>query len=142
MFDLDRFIRAQNSMYSGYRTALSEIQNGEKVSHWIWYIFPQMKGLGHSYNCNLYGIVSLDEAKAYLQNDILRERLIEISAALLDNNKNIVSIVGGMDARKICSSMTLFHLADESIDVFSEVVDKFFGGAYDKETFRLLGIKD
>ena len=142
MFDLDRFIKAQNSVYSGYSVALGEIENGEKVSHWIWYIFPQIKGLGRSDKCASYGIVSLDEAKAYLQNDILRERLIEISNALLKNDKNIVSIVGGIDARKICSSMTLFHLADESIDVFQKVIDKFYGGVYDKATFRLLGIKD
>ena len=141
MFDLDRFLKAQQSSYDGYETALREIKNGRKVSHWIWYIFPQIKGLGSSSNCNLYDIVSLDEAKAYLQNDTLRKHLVEISNALLEHDKDIVSIVGGIDARKVCSSMTLFHLADESIDVFPKVIDKFYGGVYDKKTFSLLGMK-
>ena len=115
MFDLERFIKAQQS-YCGYDTAFTEIKRGKKLSHWIWYIFPQLKSLGSSYSSVFYGIASLDEAKAYLRHDTLRERLIEISNALLKHDKDIIDIVGDIDALKICSSMTLFHTADESIE--------------------------
>ena len=141
MFDLERFIKAQQS-YCGYDTAFTEIKRGRKLSHWIWYIFPQLKGLGSSYSSIFYGIASLDEAKAYLQNDILRERLIEISNALLKNDKDIVDIVGDIDALKIRSSMTLFHCADSSIDVFQKVLDKFYDGRKDMRTLNLLGIAE
>lgn len=141
MFDLERFIKAQQS-YCGYDTAFTEIKRGRKLSHWIWYIFPQLKGLGSSYSSIFYGIASLDEAKAYLQNDILRERLIEISNALLKHDKDIVDIVGDIDALKIRSSMTLFHCADSSIDVFQKVLDKFYDGRKDMRTLNLLGIAE
>ena len=141
MFDLERFIKAQQS-YCGYDTAFTEIKRGKKLSHWIWYIFPQLKGLGSSYSSIFYGIASLDEAKAYLRNDILRERLIEISNALLKNDKDIVDIVGDIDALKIRSSMTLFHCADSSIDVFQKVLDKFYDGRKDMRTLNLLGIAE
>ena len=141
MFDLERFIKAQQS-YCGYDTAFTEIKRGKKLSHWIWYIFPQLKGLGSSYSSIFYGIASLDEAKAYLQNDVLRERLIEISNALLKHDKDIVDIVGDIDALKIRSSMTLFHIADESIDVFQRVLDKFYDGRKDMRTLHLLGIAE
>ena len=141
MFDLERFIKAQQS-YCGYDTAFTEIKRGKKLSHWIWYIFPQLKGLGSSYSSIFYGIASLDEAKAYLQNDILRERLIEISNALLKHDKDIVDIVGDIDALKIRSSMTLFHCADSSIDVFQKVLDKFYDGRKDMRTLNLLGIAE
>ena len=138
---MERFIKAQQS-YCGYDTAFTEIKRGRKLSHWIWYIFPQLKGLGSSYSSIFYGIASLDEAKAYLQNDILRERLIEISNALLKNDKDIVDIVGDIDALKIRSSMTLFHCADSSIDVFQKVLDKFYDGRKDMRTLNLLGIAE
>lgn len=141
MFDLERFIKAQQS-YCGYDTAFTEIKRGRKLSHWIWYIFPQLKGLGSSYSSIFYGIASLDEAKAYLQNDVLREHLIEISNALLKHDKDIVDIVGDIDALKIRSSMTLFHIADESIDVFQRVLDKFYDGRKDMRTLHLLGIAE
>ena len=141
MFDLERFIKAQQS-YCGYDTAFTEIKRGRKLSHWIWYIFPQLKGLGSSYSSIFYGIASLDEAKAYLQNDVLRERLIEISNALLKHDKDIVDIVGDIDALKIRSSMTLFHCADSSIDVFQKVLDKFYDGRKDMRTLNLLGIAE
>ena len=141
MFDLERFIKAQQS-YCGYDTAFTEIKRGRKLSHWIWYIFPQLKGLGSSYSSIFYGIASLDEAKAYLRNDILREHLTEISNALLKHDKDIVDIVGDIDALKIRSSMTLFHIADESIDVFQRVLDKFYDGRKDMRTLHLLGIAE
>lgn len=141
MFDLERFIKAQQS-YCGYDTAFMEIKRGKKLSHWIWYIFPQLKGLGSSYSSVFYGIASLDEAKAYLQHDTLRECLIEISNALLKHDKDIVHIVGDIDALKIRSSMTLFHCADSSIDVFKKVLDKFYDGRKDMRTLNLLGMAD
>ncbi len=141
MFDLERFIKAQQS-YCGYDTAFTEIKRGKKLSHWIWYIFPQLKSLGSSYSSVFYGIASLDEAKAYLRHDTLRERLIEISNALLKHDKDIIDIVGDIDALKICSSMTLFHTADESIDVFQKVLDKFYDGRKDTRTLALLGMAD
>ncbi len=140
-FDLERFIKAQDG-YEGYETALKEIKNGRKKSHWIWYIFPQMRGLGQSWMSHFYGIVSLDEAKAYLENDILKERLIEISSALLENGGDIRDIVGYIDSQKICSCMTLFHQADLNIGIFQKVLDKFYNGVHDKQTLYLLGIRD
>ena len=140
-FDLERFIKAQNG-YDGYATALKEIKNGHKTSHWIWYIFPQMRGLGQSNTSYFYGIISLDEAKAYLENDILRERLIEISSALLENDGDIINIVGYIDSQKIRSCMTLFHQADPNIGIFQKVIDKFYSGIHDRNTLYLLGIRD
>ena len=108
MHDLSRFLEAQES---DYETALTEIKNGRKTTHWIWYIFPQLKDLGSSPNAKYYGIENLDEAKAYLKNETLRERLLEISQALLElEDDNIKRIMGSaIDARKLLSSMTLFH---------------------------------
>ena len=91
---------------------------------------------------HFYGIVSLDEAKAYLENDILKERLIEISSALLENDGDIRDIVGYIDSQKIFSCMTLFHQADLNIGIFQKVLDKFYNGVHDKQTLYLLGIRD
>ena len=109
-----------------YEFALKEIQNGQKRSHWIWFIFPQMRGLGFSHNSNYYGIVDLDEAKAYLEDSILGARLREITQALLaHNDKTAVEIFGSIDAMKVKSSMTLFDLVAPN-DIFAQVLLQFY----------------
>ena len=134
-YDLSRFIKAQEY---DYPTALEEIRAGRKRSHWIWYIFPQHKSLGRSYTAKLYGIEDLGEARAYLANDLLRERLLEISRALLElPNQPVRAIMGSPDDMKLRSCMTLFQLAEPTCDVFQEVLDKFFGGEPDERTIEL-----
>ncbi len=134
-YNLERFKQAQASEYCGYATALKEIRNGRKESHWIWYIFPQLKGLGCSYNSNYYGIECLDEAKAYLNDETLGKRLREISQALLEhaNQLSAYDIFGGLDAMKVKSCMTLFDLVAPN-DVFASVLDTFFNGKRDGKT--------
>ena len=113
---LDRFIDAQERMYE---IALKEIRNGEKESHWMWYIFPQLRGLGKSQMAFAYGIHGLEEAKAYLAHPVLSARLIEISEALLEHKgKDIEDILGDIDAMKLRSSMTLFALISEGGSIY------------------------
>lgn len=137
-FDAKKYLDAQNTSWDSYEQALGEIRRGRKVSHWIWYIFPQLKGLGHSGTSEYYGLGSLDEAKKYLQNQLLRERLIEISEALLEQEGRIESIVGYVDAMKVRSCMTLFREADPDIEVFGKVLDKFYGGRPDERTLKIV----
>ena len=135
-YNLDRFKTAQDT---DYKTALSEIRNGRKVSHWMWYIFPQMKQLGFSPTAQYYGIVSLDEAKSYIADDTLRQHLVEISQALLAlESDNASQIMGYPDDMKLKSCMTLFMLAAPEIPVFQAVLDKFYGGEPDKKTEELI----
>ena len=131
---VDRFIDKQE-MY--YDIALNEIKNGKKVSHWMWYIFPQLKELGRSYTSKYYGIEDLLEAKEYLQNDLLREHLLEITKELLKQDKDIESILGFPDNLKLNSSMTLFYLASNQ-ELFKEVIDKFYGGNFDELTKNII----
>jgi uncharacterized protein (DUF1810 family) len=138
-FDAEKYLKAQEGPYgSSYESALSEIRNGQKQGHWIWYIFPQLYGLGRSSTSQYYAIRDLDEAKAYLNNKVLRERLIEISEALLSVDRDIRQIMWSPDDLKVRSCMTLFREADPSIDVFQQVIDKFFDGKPDHRTLRLL----
>lgn len=140
-YDLLRFIKAQSLPYSGYSTALEEIKAGRKRSHWIWYIFPQLKGLGHSYNAEYYGIAEREEAEAYLADATLGLRLREISLALLAvNGKSASEILGGIDAMKVKSSMTLFDAISPG-DVFAAVIDKYFDGKRDGLTLKMLDRK-
>ena len=135
-YDLNRFLTTQKESYA---VALKEIKAGYKRSHWMWYIFPQIAGLGHSWMAKQYEIVNLDEAKAYMENDYLRNNLIEISQALLDcGNDDIGDIMGFPDNQKLCSCMTLFELAAPEEKVFGEVIDKFFDGQRDKRTLELV----
>ena len=137
MYDLDRFLKAQER---DYKEALSEIRSGRKRSHWIWYIFPQLAALGHSSNAKYYGIEDLGEAKAYLENDTLKARLVEISNALLElDSSDPGAVMGYPDDLKLRSSMTLFREADPSIEVFQKVLDKYYGGKADQATVRYLG---
>lgn len=130
---LQRFIEAQNDSYD---QALKEIRNGRKLTHWIWYIFPQMKGLGFSYNSEYYGITSLQEARDYLENELLRKRLFEITESLLmHKGKDIESIMGDIDALKLKSSMTLFDAVKPG-SIFGEVLDEFYGGERCRRTLE------
>lgn len=125
-----------------YQRALTEIKNGKKVSHWMWYIFPQLKGLGRSFTSEYYGIQDLDEAKAYLADPILGRHLIEICNALLSLDTNdATEVMGRPDDRKLKSSMTLFDAATESSDVFRLVLEKYYNGKKDYRTLEMLGIK-
>jgi uncharacterized protein (DUF1810 family) len=133
---LKRFLDAQEW---DYETALKEIRSGHKQSHWIWYIFPQLKELGRSGTAKRYGIEDLAEAKAYLAEPTLRARLIEISEALLSLPENDPrKVMGYPDDLKLCSSMTLFAAADPECPVFQQVLDKFYGGKPDPLTLELL----
>ena len=133
---LNRFIDAQNYMYE---TALTEIKNGMKVSHWIWFVFPQLRGLGRSDMAYKYGINGIEEAKEYLAHPVLSARLTEISEALLvHKNKDIEYIMGGIDAMKLRSSMTLFALVSEENSVFHQVLDCFYDGEMDDYTIKLI----
>ena len=130
---LQRFIEAQNDSYD---QALKEIINGRKLTHWIWYIFPQIKGLGFSYNSEYYGITSLQEAKDYLENELLRKRLFKITESLLmHKGKDIESIMGDIDALKLKSSMTLFDAVQPG-SIFGEVLDEFYGGERCRRTLE------
>ena len=125
MFDLDRFVSAQEY---DYPVALSEIRAGRKYSHWIWYIYPQLKGLGRSYNSDFYGLASVAEAKAYLDHPVLGARLREIvQALLLHRGKNPKEILGDIDASKVRSSMTLFDIVSPN-DIFGILLDEFYNG--------------
>lgn len=139
MYDLSRFLKAQERYYD---TALLEIRSGRKRSHWIWYIFPQVKGLGFSSTSEFYGIDGLAEAKAYMENETLRRRLIEISEALLSLELSDAGVVMGYpDDLKLRSSMTLFGEAAPEEKVFLKVLDKFFGGKKDERTLEILKMK-
>ena len=136
MSDLNKFITAQEHFY---QTALQEIKDGEKVSHWMWFIFPQIAGLGRSPMAKMYSIESKDEAKEYLEHEVLGVRLREISKALLDHkDKHVVSILGGTDAMKLRSSMTLFDSVSPD-DVFAEVLEAFFDSKRDRLTMDIIG---
>ena len=134
MEQLDRFIKAQENTYL---VALKEIKNGRKQSHWMWYIFPQIKGLGMSETSRYYGIDGEEEAKAYLDNEILESRLREITSELLKLNiDNPVDIFGTIDAMKLKSSMTLFDYVSD-YKIFSQVLNKYYNGEIDEKTILL-----
>ncbi len=136
-YNLERFVKAQEN---SYETALSEIRNGRKRSHWMWYIFPQIIGLGRSGIAVFYSIVDEGEARAYMQNDLLKNRLLEISNALLEiESSDPEHVMGFPDNLKLQSCMTLFAEVAENEDVFQKVLDKFFNGEKDKHTLQILG---
>ena len=139
MKDINRFLEAQETTY---QQALQEVKSGRKTSHWIWYIFPQIEGLGKSYASHYYGIEDIEEAKAYLQQPILKQRLLEISSALLEvEGKNSFEIFGTLDAIKVQSSMTLFHITNPEEEVFKQVLDKYYDGTLDENTIEKLNTK-
>ena len=139
-YNLDRFLKAQELMYPW---ALREIKNGRKQTHWMWYIFPQLKMLGRSSTALYYGIDNLEEAKAYLEHPILGTRLREISSVLLALETNDpLAVMGYPDNLKLCSCMTLFSRATEDNQVFIDVLTKFFDGVADPYTINLLNNKE
>lgn len=135
-YDLNRFLTAQEQDYA---QALAEIRAGRKRSHWIWYIFPQLRGLGYSYNAEYYGIADAEEARQYLAHPILGARLREITEALLElPESDSVCVMGRPDDLKLCSSMTLFEYVSVQDSVFGKVLDKYYGGRRDAATLRML----
>ena len=133
-YDLDRFIKAQDKLYD---IAYSEIKNGRKESHWMWFIFPQIQGLGSSNLAVYYSIDSLGEAKEYMNHPLLGKRLIDISNELLKHDCSINTILGDIDSLKLNSSMTLFSLVSED-KVFDKVIDKFYDGKKDDITLDIV----
>ncbi|MBR3749638.1 MAG: DUF1810 domain-containing protein [Firmicutes bacterium] len=136
MYDLSRFLEAQKNAYD---TALREIRAGRKRSHWMWYIFPQIQGLGYSAMAQHYAIRDLGEAREYLQHPLLGPRLIEISEALLSlDESDPRRVMGSPDDLKLRSCMTLFQCAAPDQPVFGKVLDKFYGGRPDGRTLEML----
>lgn len=139
-FRLTRFLDGQENSYP---TALRELRAGKKKSHWIWYVFPQLKGLGLSSTSAIYGVNDLTEARAYLTNPILRQRLIEATEAMLAHESlNAATILGELDALKFRSCLTLFSLADPDEPIFAKALERFFGGERDARTLELLRARD
>lgn len=136
--ELDKFVSAQRQ---DYLTALEEISGGRKRSHWMWYIFPQLRGLGFSSTAQYYGIKDLEQAKDYMEHPVLGRHLIEISTALLSlDTSNPSAVMGYPDDLKLCSCMTLFEVAAPDQPVFGKVLDKFYHGRRDSATLDLLGL--
>jgi uncharacterized protein (DUF1810 family) len=136
-YDLKRFLSAQQPIYE---RVLTELRSGEKRSHWMWFIFPQIKGLGHSPTSQYYAIKSLEEARAYLSHPILGARLVECAEILLGiEGRSADEIFGFPDDLKLKSSMTLFACVTDFTSVFSSVLEKYFDGKRDKGTIKLLG---
>ena len=133
-YGLKRFVDAQNRSGT-YETVVSELRAGRKMSHWIWFIFPQVKGLGHSPTSREFGIASVAEAQAYLRHPVLGPRLRECARILTGiEGKDAAEILGDIDAVKLRSSMTLFMSADPEEPIFGEVLGKYFHGSADQET--------
>jgi len=133
---LERFVEAQRGSYD---RALEELRRGRKTSHWMWFVFPQIAGLGRSETARFYAIRDLAEARAYLGHPLLGPRLAEcIEAMLAHGGDSVEAILGGIDAIKLRSSMTLFEAAGGG-PAFAAILDAFFGGERDPETLRLIG---
>ena len=131
-FDLDRFVSAQAGVYEG---VLDELRRGRKTGHWIWFIFPQVAGLGSSSMSQHYAIGSLDEARAYLAHPVLGTRLRECAGIVLEiQGRTASDIFGSLDAMKVRSCMTLFHRAAPDEPVFAQVLERFYGGVADEAT--------
>ena len=136
-FDLERFVEAQEGVYEG---VLRELRAGRKTGHWIWFIFPQLAGLGRSEMSRFYGIASLDEARAYLAHPVLGSRLREcVSDILATSGVSADQIFGSLDAMKVRSSMTLFHRAAPDEPLFRELLERFYGGVAEAATDSMLG---
>ena len=137
MFDLQRFLDAQAG--GVYEDALAELQRGHKTSHWMWFVFPQLRGLGHSAASSYYGLSGMDEARAYLEHPVLGERLRHCCEILLSlDGLTAHQIFGHPDDLKLRSSMTLFELAGVDKEIFVRVLEKYFGGVRDTATIELL----
>ena len=135
-FDLNRFLKAQDD---DYNRALSELTNGRKRTHWMWFIFPQIDGLAFSSMSQFYAIKSVDEAKAYLAHPVLGSRLLECAEAVVAvNGKSITEIMGSPDDLKLRSCATLFAEVSESGSVFERILEKYYHGERDERTLDQL----
>jgi uncharacterized protein (DUF1810 family) len=133
-FDLERFVTAQDQGGT-YAHALDELRRGRKTSHWMWFVFPQIAGLGSSPTSRYFAISSLAEAQAYLSHPVLGPRLLESAQVVAETEgRTCTEIFGGIDARKLRSSMTLFARADPARPVFRRVLDRYFDGRSDPAT--------
>ncbi|WP_100500121.1 DUF1810 domain-containing protein [Geodermatophilus chilensis] len=131
-FDLERFVRAQDGVYG---QALADLRAGAKRGHWMWFVFPQLAGLGHSPTAQRYAISGLAEAHAYATHPMLGPRLVECAQALLElPGRDPVRVLGSVDALKLRSSMTLFEAAVPDERVFAEVLERFYDGERDEAT--------
>ncbi|MGY4535499.1 uncharacterized protein (DUF1810 family) [Pseudomonas sp. TE3786] len=136
-YNLQRFLDAQAGIYE---QALAELQAGKKHSHWMWFVFPQLKGLGHSATAQLYGLSGLDEANAYITHAVLGPRLHACTNALLaGQSRSAREILGSPDDMKLCSCMTLFATLNQEPNVFSQVLEQFFDGHADPLTLARVG---
>ncbi|RZS87259.1 uncharacterized protein (DUF1810 family) [Motilibacter rhizosphaerae] len=137
--DLQRFVAAQDSGGT-YSEALAELRRGRKTSHWMWFVFPQLAGLGSSAMAQRYALSGLEEARAYLAHPVLGPRLLACCQALLALDvTDPVAVLGGIDAQKLRSSMTVFAAADPALEEPDAVLQRFFGGQRDERTLELLG---
>jgi uncharacterized protein (DUF1810 family) len=135
-YDLERFVAAQEGVYPG---ALTELRAGRKTGHWIWFVFPQVAGLGRSPTSQHYAIDSVGEARAYVDHPVLGPRLRECAAAILAvGGRSAEEILGSIDAVKLRSSMTLFHRAAPDEPLFRQVLDRYYDGRPDRATDELL----
>ena len=133
-FDLERFVEAQDDGRT-YARALEELRGGRKVSHWMWFVFPQISGLGRSAMAQRYAISSLAEAEAYLQHPVLGRRLLECASVVAGlAGSDAARVFGSIDAMKLHSSMTLFAVAAPDAQVFRDVLQQYFGGELDSAT--------
>ena len=139
-YGLERFVVAQNQGGT-YDAAVDELRTGRKRSHWMWFVFPQIAGLGQTPTSRKYAISSLDEARAYLAHPVLGPRLIDAARIVAElERRTAEEIFGGIDAMKLRSSMTLFAYADSANPIFGQVLEGYFGGVADEATERLLGV--
>jgi uncharacterized protein (DUF1810 family) len=137
-YDLHRFVAAQDAGGT-YDRAVEELRRGYKASHWMWFVFPQIAGLGQSPTSRRYAISSLEEAKAYLEHPVLGQRLRECAGLVAETqDRSAEQIFGDIDAQKLHSSMTLFLRAAPDETLFQQVLDQYFGGRADSATDRLL----
>lgn len=137
-FNLQRFVDAQDRE-GAYGRALSELCRGRKQGHWIWFVFPQIQGLGSSETARFYAVSSLDEASAYLRHPVLGPRLAEAAEALLElPGRDPAAVLGELDAMKLRSSMTLFSHVEDAAPVFERVLDEFYDGRADEATEQRL----
>ena len=132
---LERFVKAQEK---DYNNAIQEVINGRKQTHWMWYIFPQIQGLGYSETARYYAIHNLEEAAAYLQHPVLGDRLLRITSELLKLDSSASQVFGSPDDLKLHSSMTLFAEVQDANPLFEQVLKKFFNGRKDTKTLDLL----
>ena len=139
---MNRFITAQHSEISGFNVALAQVKSGKKISDWMWYIFPQLRGLGVSITSYEYGIRDINEAWEYLHHEVLGSRLNEIVRELLKlETKSAVEIFGETDSKKLRSCLTLFSIAsDLDNTLFQKALDKYFNGQLDDKTLKLLQV--